>query len=217
MWYIILIFVLIAGVFFGCKFKTGNNHDKVIIIDDIENDSLSDNTSDGIKPMYSKKNIEDKLKILAETEPPEELAKGAMCYSEAMAQDTAKYICTTCGEKTLYKRDEHKNGYQMVELCLNELYYCRTELENIKGLNIELDESQFCKNCSPDIESPELCLLVNISGKKDTSKVCNVHYKDLRLINEFLHNKFKHKGSYDEEYPLVNYIDRIQQLLGVEQ
>ena len=204
MWYIIPIFIVIVGYLTACNIKQKDKHDDVIIIDGKKNDSLSSNITDTILPMYSKKNIEDKLKILAKTSPPKELAIGAMCYSVSMPPDNAQYICPSCGEKTLYKRDDYKNGIIIIDNCLQGIHQCRSGVEKIKGINIKLDESQFCKKCSTDIEEPQLCLLVNINNKKDTTKVCNINVKDINLINEFLHNEFKHKGSYDEELPLLN-------------
>lgn len=85
---------------------------------------------------------------------------------------------------------------------------------SLKGINIKLDESQFCKKCSPHVEIPRLCFLVNISGTNDTTKVCDINSGDIRLLSEFLSGNLKHKDSFDFESPLVKYIFPNRKTLG---
>ena len=212
MWYLLGIFVIALGVLISFNFKNINKNN----VESSEQNIIVINQADTIKPVYSKKDIENKLMVLSETAPPEDLSFGAKCYSQAHPPETASYNCPACGKKTLHKVKGKFKDYDKMKLIQWGISACRNEMKNVKGINIKLDESQFCKNCSPEIEKPELCLLVNISNTNDTSKVCNVNYLDVRLIGEFLNDELKHKGSTDRESPLINHIGRIQELLGVK-
>ena len=35
------------------------------------------------------------------------------------------------------------------------------------------------------------------------------------FLNEFLGGSLKHSGTFDEEYPLADYLNRLQELLGI--
>jgi DNA-directed RNA polymerase subunit RPC12/RpoP len=219
MWYIAIIFFLIIGTIVSCNVKSKEIGKKEI--NQNNDNALINNPIDTIRPMYSKKNIEKKLKKLAETPPPEELSFGAMCYKVSGPPETASYICPACGNKTLHKIKQeneniyNNNGWKKIEAVIGGIAACRKEAEKIKGINFEIDESQFCKHCRPDIEEAQLCLKINISNSNDTTTVCDIDYLDVRLIKEFLNDELKHKDSYDGESPLVNHIYRIKELLGM--
>jgi len=209
MWYIIGISILSLMLLLGVKLNSKSNIDNKI--NSLEQTNTLIHPMDTIQPIFSLKDIETKLKVLSNTPPPDDLAYGAKCYSVKRPPETCTYICPKCGKKTLYKMKDNIN----LNLVQWGISACRNEIKNIEGIHIALDESQFCKSCSPNIESPQLCLLVNIDNVEDTTKVCGVDYLDIRLLEEFLDDKLKHKGSHDEESPLVNHIARIQELLGV--
>jgi DNA-directed RNA polymerase subunit RPC12/RpoP len=216
MWYIIIIGFLIIGIFFGTRLscqnpKPGSENDNSISI----NSPLSQN--DTIKAMFSKEQIDKKLKYLAETPPPQKLSFGAMCYKPAFESHIVnEYVCPVCGEKTVYKKGKDTEKSWFGEGLEKEINNCRREIENVKGIHIKLDESLLCKHCSPKIENPELCLLVNISGQSDTTRICNISYKDIQIIGEFLNDRLVHSGSREQETPLVNNIERIKELLGIK-
>ncbi len=216
MWYLIGIFILAVGLLISCNFnvKTQNKNQTNII--NSEQIIITDDLKDTIIPMYSKKDIEIKLKKLAETPPPDKLSFGAKCYKMAGAPETASYTCPVCEKVTKHKVKNKSKDYNKTKLIQWGINACRNEIEKIKEINIKLDESQFCKNCSPDIDEPQLCLLVNINNESDTTKICNINHNDIKLISEFLNDELKHKGKRDKESPLVNYISRIQELLGIK-
>jgi hypothetical protein len=215
MWYIIIIGFLIIGIFFGTKIscqnpKLGSENNKPISI----NSPLHEN--DTIKGMFSRKQIDLKLKRLAETPPPQKSFFGAMCYKVAFENVTVyEYVCPVCGEKTVYKKGKDPEKSRFVENLEKNINNCRREIENVKGINIKLDEGPLCKHCSPKTENPGLCLLVNIAGHSDTTKVCNINYKDIKLIYEFLNDKLIHREQTFES-PLKESIDRIKELLGLK-
>jgi DNA-directed RNA polymerase subunit RPC12/RpoP len=217
MWYIVIVAVLLIGVIFSSKLicqntksKSEKSDNKIVINSpNIENDT--------IKAMFSREQINKKLKRLAETPPPTNLSYGAKCYSKVnMDNQVHEYVCPVCGEKTIYKKGKVKENFFLIDNVLAfDLEACRKQVEKVKGVNISLDETQFCNKCKPNIENPSLCLLVNIAGRKETTRVCSITSEDIKLIQEFLADELVHKGDREEEYPLVNYSDRIKQLLGM--
>jgi len=217
MWYIIIFVFLLAGALFGTKYiarQSGtdgeNNSNKLTM-----NSFFGQN--DTIKAMFSKKQIDQKLKHLAETPAPTNLSFGAMCYEMiAVDYDIQEYICPVCGEKTIYKKNKDKEKFVYINSVIWKISSCRREIEKINGINIKLDEKQFCNHCSPKTERPELFLLVNIAGLKDTTIISNFTYMDIRILNEFLNDKLVHKTDNDGETALVNNIDRIKELLGIK-
>lgn len=99
---------------------------------------------------------------------------------------------------------------------------CRRVINEIKCLNIELDEAEFCKSCSPKVESPKLNIVVRFRTEDNSHRVRGIDRIDLQLIAEFLEGSNKHILSMEEanivkvkEQPLKNYIDRIKVLLNV--
>jgi len=217
MWYIVIAGFLLIGVIFGSKLFSCNNIGQPKTIENTNNSFSINNNNDTIKAMFSKEQIDEKLKRLAETPPPEELSFGAMCYKVAFENVTVyEYVCPECGEKTVYKKGEDEEKSSFVQNLEKNLNACRRMIDKVKGINIKLDESLLCKHCSPKTENPQLCLLVNIAGQSDTTKVCNINPTDIQLIQEFLEDKLIHKGETDTESPLVNNLIKIKKLLGLK-
>jgi hypothetical protein len=217
MWYIFIIAFVIIGFFISPLFTGRNFKENTDSRYHIVSTNFPLNLNDTIKGMFSKKQIEEKIKRLAETSPPENLSFGAMCYIKTIVQyDTREYVCPICGEKTIYGKNVNTNKFEYIDGIFWEIDACRREIEKVKGINIKLDESQFCKHCSPEIKNPELCLLVNIANLNDTTKVCNISYMEIRYIHEFLNDQLVHKGERESETPLINNIPRIKELLGLK-
>ena len=235
MWYLSIILIAVIGLLFTPKLMAQSNKgtESKRTVSSKETIEIQ---SDTLQPLFSKSQIEEKLKHLATTPPPEKMNFGAMCYSTSMAIGTISYICPVCGEKTLYKYigenewvtsngeelsdlelTHRKRRYEAFEMVLREINACRREVQKVKGINISLDESGFCDHCCPYITYPILYLLINIGGESDTVKTPNIDYMDIRLIHEFLSGSLVHKGYADEETPLVDYMGRIKELLGVKE
>ena len=130
-----------------------------------------------------------------------------MCYDVAAPPDRAEYVCPKCGEKTLYVSE-------MAPFVLYEIPTCRTQVSQIKNIEIVLDESQYCKKCSPNIDDPALCLIVKYPSDKTEHKSCKISSEDLSLIREFLEGSTIHNGSDGEQMPLKAFELRIGKLLG---
>jgi predicted RNA-binding Zn-ribbon protein involved in translation (DUF1610 family) len=154
-------------------------------------------------------NLQARLAELAQTEPPTELAPGAMCYEIAMPPERAEYICPTCGERTLY-------GQELAGLIEWDLESCRRRAEAIEGMDVTLDESELCRSCSPETEEPTLAILIHYAGEPEPLRIDPVQPADLKLISEFLGGSLVHEGETGFETPLVDHMDRLAEVLGLD-
>jgi hypothetical protein len=206
--YLLAIFlVLIFGVFLGfssARSETRESKEKPKVE---ESETTSADRSE----------IRERLKTLFKSNAPKELSKGAMCYRMAMPPTIVEYVCPKCGEKTLYTGEEGPRSVDDTNKVRREIVACRRVLKEIEGLDIELDENQFCAKCTPDLkEVPKICLLVRYEGEKESHRVEGITSEDLIILKEFLDGKDKHTGRQGVETPLRNYVDRLEELLGVE-
>lgn len=216
MWYFLTAIVLLIGIIFSSGLMSCNTKAPSEKNLNTNLGSFS-GTNDTIKAMFSKKQIDEKLKHLAETPAPTKLSFGAECYKMAYTDHSIyEYICPECGEKTVYSKKKNPEKAYFIQHIEKDINLCRREVQKVSGINIKLDESQFCKHCRPQKDDPVMCLLVNIAGQSETTKVCNIDSKDIQLIQEFLSDKLVHTGEQDEETPLVNNIVRIKELLGIK-
>lgn len=141
---------------------------------------------------------------------------GAMCYSIAVVPERTDYVCPTCGDKTLYAFDntlEDPNAFQRswdVATISNEIESCRRLVKQINNFDIELDESQFCKVCSPGIECPQLGLAVKHPDKSKLHRVWGVNEYDLTVIKAFTDGQLQTKEFSDTR------VRRLEELLGVK-
>lgn len=164
---------------------------------------------DSINGKSSREEIEKKLTKLAKSPAPTSLKPGAMCYDMAGPPERVEYVCPICGEKTLYTDDK-------TYFIFYDLQTCRTAITSIEGLDIRLDEKQFCKKCSPDVTKPELCLNIYYKGEEAPQHSCNISAEDVDLLYEFMSGKNKHTSFNDHEYPLKDYTPRLKELLGIK-
>ena len=229
MWYLAIILIVFIGLLLGCGNVVLSNKTAAENKISPPNGTVEIQT-DTIQPLFSKTQIEEKLKLLAKTPPPTKLSFGAMCYEMSMPPDTISYICPACGQRTAYKSKYSNKLFSGIEekyintveekhigVVRGGINACRREIQKVEGINISLDESEFCKHCLPYTTEPALWLLVNIGGESDTVKIRDISYLDIRLLQEFLSGSLVHKGAQDSETPLVKHIARIKELLGVKE
>ncbi len=170
----------------------------------------------------TRKYYAEKLDELAKSEPPKELAWGAMCYWMGEPPDRAEYICPECGERTLYGKggaegDGDRKGDFHVMRDLDEgIAGCRRYAFEIKHISLELDESQFCGHCNPGVDYPVLGIVIHYRGEEKPHRVWGVTPADVRLVSEFLAGKIRHRCGNDEEVPLLEYVGRLRELFGVK-
>lgn len=202
MWYIIIIVISAAGIIFGaysCNLKSS----KTSIFDkDISPD-------DTVKGIYKRSAIKEKLEALANSPAPNELKPGAMCYAAMLERDSAEYVCPKCGERTLYTESQ---GW----FVHRDLPVCRTLTDSIPAINLKLDESQYCKKCSPNIEIPQLCIAYKLADDANERHMCGINPYDLQIMKEFMQGKDKHITDNDGEVPLKDFLPRLQELFGIK-
>jgi hypothetical protein len=122
-----------------------------------------------------------------------------------------EYVCPQCGEKTLYTNQ----AAHVVDWNLQPARRQIVELQKAAGATMALDESQFCRKCSPEVKDPKLVLKIEFTdGKPHT--VVGVSPDDLLLLTEFFSGKRAHDEGPQGEKPLKDYSKRLQELLGVE-
>jgi hypothetical protein len=158
--------------------------------------------------------LKKRLVDLASSPAPAKLSMGAMCYDMAMPPNKATYVCPLCGERTLHSQ-EKPGFFGLGQVVQYDIPTMRRSLKTIKGLKVELDESEFCNKCKPDTKSPLVVLEVKHAGEPKPHCVRGVRPSDIRLLAEFMAGKKKHKSFNDGETPLKKHIKRISELIGV--
>ena len=195
----------------------------------------SDSGSDTAAFFFSKKQIVEKLERL-ETNPPQIKLTSwwLMC-----CLDKVSYICPKCGTKTCYNNPDwdwlmslgtekyiwNNNGYfepaifgkNYVNIVYN-IPYCRKEIQKIKGIHVDLDESEFCESCSFSNRRPTLYLKIKIDRQFRVIKTPNISSYDIQLLANFLNdNPIFYIETHNEETSSINYIERLKELLGIEE
>jgi hypothetical protein len=200
MWYIVIFVLAAVGLIFSYTGLTSCNS----ILP-----NSCDTIPDSIKGSYSKEEVKTMLEELAEKPVKKELNMGAMCYSPRPMPDSATYICPVCGEKTIYTSGN-------AEFVLESIPQCRRSAGRFKKDHIKLDESQFCRKCSPEaIVNPQLCLVVELVNQAPV-KTCKVYPWDLEMLVAFFEGRTYYKADNDAEIALKDNLPRIKELLGMK-
>ncbi len=218
-YFFVLLFVLFLGILITVKMPADSK------AADTWNNARTGvhETKEGIPMVLSREEIAKKLKQLAESKPPKDLRVGAMCYKMALPPLRAEYVCPLCGEKTLYavpeeeKSNYGKGSYKTVEAILKELPGCRRTVKLLKDFHVELLESQFCRKCTPNTDTPQLGLSIKYKNSDKAHAVWDITSNDCNLLYEFFTGKNKHKTFNDSEVPLKDYTGRLHELLGIAQ
>ena len=112
-----------------------------------------------------------RLERLAASPSPTELAIGASCYAPRIMEPRFEYVCPTCGEKTIYcsRTDgqlgdaDRANVYaEGAGVLPEDLGAYRRLIDGVSGIALSLDESQFCRECRPDVTKPKVVLVVKL-------------------------------------------------------
>jgi len=73
----------------------------------------------------------------------------------------------------------------LAELLTHSLVTMRREIDTIRGLELHLDERQFCKNCSPNVAHPHVVLVVTFEKEGKKVRTDKFNQADLTLIHAF--------------------------------
>ncbi len=201
MWYAVIFVFALAGLLFSYTGLTSCKGARP---------STSDTLPDSIKGKYTKDEVKAMLEELADKPVKKELNLGAMCYSPRPIPDSATYICPVCGEKTIYT-------YSLAEFVQSELPRCRELSRRFTKNLIHLDESQYCKKCTPNAANPpKLCLDVQLEGQAPVA-TCGVQSWDLTILIAFFEGKSICKTFNDGEVAMKDQLPRVRTLLGIKE
>jgi hypothetical protein len=151
----------------------------------------------------------EKLLSRVERSPEPEPAMGAMCYDMAGPPGVAEYICPACGEKTIYS-DDHT---WLVAYELQSIRAMTEDAASRSGLELTLDESQFCRFCTAGDEDPQLVLEVTYEdGARSSAEVGEL---DIRLLSAFLSGGLSYVTETDGTEPLRPELERLREILGM--
>lgn len=158
----------------------------------------------------SRAEIHDRLMALAESKAPEELNPGAMCYEVAMPPDRKEYVCPVCGEKTIYTNESQFS-------IIDNVNSCRSWITSIRGLDLRLEEYNFCHHCQPDTNQvPGYKIFIRYKGEPNEEELKNAGAGSLQFIYEFMNGDKTHSDYYDNETPLKDYIGTISGFFGID-
>jgi hypothetical protein len=213
MQYVLIAVVLMVLCVFGlsCRKSTSSNN---------TGDQPQGTVTVSSGKFLSHQEIQNQLTLIARKPAPKKLAMGAMCYKVAGPPSRIDYVCPTCGEKTLYaledSSDKTKRDIQWKAISdIQELESLRRLAQQIKKLDISLDESQFCKHCRPDVIEPKLGLIVKYPDRPEPHCVWDISWTDLTMMKAVTEGKLKYKGLNDGEAALKTQQKRLQELLGL--
>jgi hypothetical protein len=194
---------------------------KVLVVQ--ENDICKVSEKGSLSPdldIMSKSEIVKRLHNLAKMKPLEAEPFEGCEINFAKPYDRFEYVCPKCEEKTLYAKENGDRIGSHIEHW--KIQGCRHAICKIRGAYVELDESEFCKKCSSDVESPKLNISVRFKWALSSHHVFDIRSEDLQLMAEFLEGSDKHILSLElanvlkvREEPLQKYIDRLIVLLNV--
>jgi len=196
--------------------------------------------SDTIYPLYypffSKEQIVEKLENLStiSMEIYWKYSGMSWCISHrdyfGWYEKPISYICPVCEGETIYKtihnwlltigkqtiigtdREIELSSKNLDLLYWNSLNDYRKGIKEINGIHVTLDESEFCKYCSPLIKVPKLNLLTKIEGETNTNKIANCSLYDIELLRDFLNNNLICFSKTSLDYRR----ERLKELLGIK-
>lgn len=171
-------------------------------------------------PYLSRHDIKRQLARIAKSPPPSELSMGAMCYMTVNLLDRVEYICPICSEKTLYAKEdldsENTSSHRSKAFWkAANLDTCRRLVQSIYQVDISLDEVQFCNHCSPDIDMPDLGIIIRYPDNENVHRTWGITDLDLIMLRAATNSKLKYKDWQDCETALKDQLPRLKELLGM--
>jgi hypothetical protein len=216
MHYLILVAVLAATAAVVLLFGACSRTPDAKAQEQVKPPPVTEETKQALTPRAE---IEQRLKALAENPGPKPDLQGASCYAPRPMLMRAEYTCPKDGSKTQYT-----SSGMLAGLVADDLPAARGMITQIQALKpsftLALDESEFCRTCSPDVKDPAIILVVGYpdakSGKLVEHRTRGVHGEDLKLLWEFLSGSQKHQMGGPDTRPLKDFLPRLRELLGFE-
>jgi len=198
--------LLLVGLL-GCSRSTGaeDKVDRPAVEQPVTADGVSGMSAEALREMLAD----------LETASPPEPKMGAMCYEPMPMPLQHQYICSKCGEKTIYAHTDKEDPEAVWRLSF--LADCRRIAKSIPksdDVTIALDESEYCSHCTPDAEMPELALIVKYKDGR-THRARPIKAIDLRMLRDFLGGKKAYETFNEGTMPLKDSLPRLRELLGL--
>jgi len=154
--------------------------------------------------------------------PP--MPPNACCYEPAGVPVNTAYVCPKCGQRTLYPTGGDVSNVDAATCSAGMalqvgLPACRQIASGIRGFVVELDESEFCRNCSPNVKKPQLIAVVRGPGDAQPRRVKGIGQTDLRRLQEYLRDREKALAGMKRDSlgkPDPDQMNKLRGLLGRE-
>ena len=170
--------------------------------------------------------LAERLKKLAESEPPTDLAWGAMCY-EMGIPFYRQVACPDCGEKMCEgEKDEILRAYNVPLKRIQDLgldatliipEHCPTCGLGMGECGLYRWEQSELRKSSDDWKQRNFHLEIKYPDDPDFVRVELDEAHDLELMSLFLQGKDRWQGERTEEYALKDKVDRLKELFGVKE
>jgi predicted Zn-ribbon and HTH transcriptional regulator len=153
----------------------------------------------------SRDELVERLKKLAESEPPKNLSRGAMCYDPGFSKREEK-TCPACSRMM--------GVGELVEI----IQSYRIPLKRIQdqGVDAVLIIPKHCTVCGYDLREENFHLKIQYPDQPDPVQIeltCGAY--DLEIMALFLLGMDRYTASNDGETALKDKIDRLRELFGV--
>ena len=109
-----------------------------------------------------------------------------MCYLMPfeVTEQQWEYVCPVCGERTTYVHEGY-TGNSKERKVAHDIAECRRLFASIPArAGMKLDESAYCRKCSPRVKHPEPALLVPTANGR-IRRVRHVTSDELRQLGDY--------------------------------
>ena len=167
----------------------------------------------GCKPGYTqvelqnptRKALAERLKTLAESDPPTDLQMGACCY-DMIGRYYERKPCPDCGEMMdVGQMDEILLAYNVPVKRIQDL-----------DLDATLILPEHCPACGLGLKEKKFLLEIKYPDDPDFVRVELDSAHDLELMALFLQGKDRWTDEQEGEYALKDKVERLRELFGVK-
>ena len=156
--------------------------------------------------ILDKKQLEQRLKELAETPYTGGISYGAMCYVPSRSHDE-EYICLICNKSTIHDFGDYR---------IRDLFKIRSFINELKenGYDVLLDEHEYCEYCSNSIERSRTNLKIRFD-KNDEYHVVRPSLIGYEYLKTFLLGGDHFISNQDFTITLHENINSIYEMTGL--
>ena len=125
----------------------------------------------------------------------------SMCTRMMLPPGNPEYLCPVCGAKTIYAET---NRWRMARLESVRRRMSALMEHNKSGYSFSLDETAYCRNCTPETSGEPNALLAVLAPDEVNRTTVAIHFEDISLLQRFANN------------PEMEMSSRLRELLGQE-